>query len=169
MKINKTSWLFWLSFLGLLCCTLIVQSSFLPSLFETDNFIPHLTLPVIVFFFLYYDGFLSLGLLLFMSFLSAAFSTASVPSLFFVYFLCFLTVSFVKGFFFFKSALLFFILVFIVSFIFPYFVDFIPDFSINDLSFSTNSFYFIKAFMTLFFSLFLFPILKKYLKDKTGV
>lgn len=169
MKTNRNPWLFWFSFLGLLCCALIVQSSFLKGTSETYNLIPYLTLPAVVFFFLHYNSFLSVCFLLFMSFLSAAFSTAAVPSLFFVYFLCFLIVSLVKSFFFFKSSLLFFILVFTISLIFPYFVDLIPDFFINDFSFPINLLYLIKAFMTLLLSLLLFPILKKYLKEKTGV
>ncbi len=151
----------------LLSSGLIFQTSLLPS-GEKYNYIPYLTLPVIVFFFLHQNNFPSLFLLLFMSFLSGAFFPLPFSSLFFLYFSCFFIIFLIKGLFFFKSPFLFFALVFIVSLIFPYLVDLIYDFSINDFSFSTNLFYFVKAVMTLFLSFLLFPILKTQLKKTEG-
>lgn len=168
MKIKtEKSLLFWLVFFGLLSAALIVQSSFLPGE-KSYSFIPYLTLPAIVFFFLHQDSLSSLCLLLFISFLSGAFSSLPVSSLFFVYFSYLFLVFFIKNLFFFRSSVLFFLLVFIFSFFFPYFVDLIYNFSIKDFSFSTNLAYFFKAIMTLALSFLLFPIFKKYLQENAG-
>lgn len=165
---TKSSWLFWFAFLGLLSGALILQVSFLPK-GEGYKFIPYLTLPAIVFFFLHHNIFSSFCLILFMSFLSGAFSPLPVLSLFVLYFLCLLIVLFVKNFFFFKSSFLFFSLVFTVSLFFPYMVDLSYELAIKDFSLSTNLLYFVKAVVTLVLSLLLFPFLKKHLQEKVGI
>ena len=165
---TKSSWMFWFAFFGLLSGVLILQISFLPK-GDGHKFIPYLTLPTIVFFFLHHNIFPSFCLTLFMSFLSSAFFPLPLPSLFFIYFLCLLTVLLFKSLFFFKSSLLFFILVFTVSLFFPYLADLSYELSINDFSFSTNLLYFVKAVMTLVLSLLLFPFLKKHLQERTGI
>lgn len=162
---TEKSLLFWFVFFSLLSGALIFQSSLLSS-GEKYSFVPYLTLPPLVFVFLYHDGFSSLYLLLFMSFLSSAFSPLPVSSLFLIYFLYFLLVFFIKNFFF-KSSFLFFILVFTFSFVFPYLFDLTYNFSIKDFSFSTSLFYFFKAIMTLILSFLLFPFLKKYFQENT--
>lgn len=141
----------------------MIQSSLLLES-ERYNFIPYLTLPAIVFFFLHHDGLSSLVLSFFMSFLSSAFSSLPILSLFFIYFLCLLIVFFVKSFFFFKSSLVFFILVFTISLLAPYLADLSHNFSTNDFSFITSLLYVLKATTTLVLSLLLFPVFKKYLQ-----
>ena len=164
---TKNLWLFWLIFLSFLSFALIFQSSFLP-LGERYKFIPYLTLPAVVFFFLHHNNMSSLWLLLFMSFLSSAFSPLPFSATFFLYLLCLLTVFLIKNFFFFKSSFLFFILAFTVSLLFPYFVDLTYDLSIDDFSVSTGLNHFVKAISTLVLSFMLFPFLRKYLQERTG-
>lgn len=157
---------FWFVFLSLLSAALIVQSAFLPN---TKNYslIPYLTWPPLLFFLLHHNSISSLSLLSAMSLLSNVFFSLPVLLLFILYFFCFLIVVFAKLFFFSKSPLLFFALVFAISFCFPYLVDLAHDFSINDYSLSTNLFYFSKASSTLILSLLLFPFLKKYLQTQS--
>ena len=159
--------LFWCIFLTLLSCALIGQSAFLPAGGQY-NWGPYLIWPPMVFFFLYHNSISSLLLLSFMSVLSSIFFSLSTLSVFFLYLFCFVTVFSIKTFFFSKSSLLFFILVFLISFFFPYLADLAYDFSINDLSLAASLFYFSKAFATLILSFLLFPFLKKHLQDNSG-
>lgn len=155
--------LFWFLFLVCLSGALIVQSAFLPNS-NIYSWIPYLTWPPVIFFFLYHSPISSLALSFFMSLLSSVFLSLSVFSLFFIYLFCFLVVFLIKNFFFSKSSRLFFVLVFVVSFCFPYLVNLAYDFSINNLSLSVIFFYFSKSFMTVILSLLLFPYLKTYLQ-----
>ena len=157
--------LFWFVFLSLLSGALIVQSAFLPNE-ENYSLIPYLTWPPIVFFFLHYNSLSSLGLMLFMSVLSSIFFSLSVPVLFILYLVCFLSVFLIKSFVLSQSSRLFLTLVFIISFCFPYLVDLAYDFSINDFSLSTSLFYCSRAFATLVLSFFLVPLLNKQLQNK---
>ena len=163
----KSKVFFWFVFLSLLSCALIFQTAFGRSEMS-HSLMPYLTLPVIIFFFLYHKPLPSICLLLFMSFLSSAFSSLSTPLLFFLYFLYFLIVFLIKKFFFSKSSILFFVLVFIFSLFFPHLFDLAYNFSINDFSFSTNLFYFLKATTTLILSFLLFPVFKKHLQESEG-
>ena len=163
---SKNSLSFWFVFVSLLSATLVIQSAFLPN-GEKYSLTPYLTWPPLLFFLLYHNNLSSLCLLFVMSLLSNVFFSLSVLSLFILYIFCFLIVVFVKLFFFSKSPLLFFILVFVISFCFPYFVDLSHDFSINDYSLSTSLFYFSKASATLVLSFLIFPFLKKYLQPRS--
>lgn len=159
---NEKPFLFWFAFLSLLNLTLIFQTAVLP---PGGAFVPYLIWPPVVFFFLYHDSFSSLILLFFISLLSSLFLSLSVPAVFLVYFLFFVSVFLIKHLFFSKSPTLFFILVFTISWIFPYSIDLSYDFAIGDFSSSTSLFYFSKACMTLLLAFLLFPFLKKYLQS----
>ena len=79
---NKNVFLFWSIFCAILLCLLVLQTSLEPRGMRY-SWIPYFTLPALIFCFLYYNVFSSLNLLVFMSFLSSAFSPLSVPSVFF--------------------------------------------------------------------------------------
>lgn len=159
--------LFWLTLFIGLSLALIIQSSFLP-LGESYSLSPYLIWPPLLFFFLHHNSLSSLILLFFTSLLSSIYFSLPLLSLFLLYFICFLLVSFVKQIFFSKSPLIFFALTFVISLIFPYLVDLAYDFSIDDLSLSTNLFYLSKAFSTLILSVLLFPFLKRYLQNPSS-
>ena len=153
---------FWFAFLSLLTCAFIGQSAFL-GFVGKQIFTPYLTWPLIVFFLLWQKSLPALALLIFISILSHAFYPLSIFTLFILYLFCFLQIFFIKKFFFSKSPQIFLILVFMLSFFWPYLVDGAYDFSVNDLSLSTTVFYFSKALSTVFLSFLLFPLLKKHL------
>ena len=161
---NKNVFLFWSIFCTLLLCLLVLQTSLEPRGIRY-SWTPYFTLPALIFCFLYYNVFSSLILLIFMSFLSSAFSPLPVPSLFFVFCFCFFIVIFLKFFFLSKSYFLFFVLTFLISLFFPYIIELSYFFSINDFSLHNALFTFLKAFMTLLFSIITFPVLKKYLQE----
>lgn len=165
---NKNSPLFWFTFLLLLSGVFIIQTTLLSNS-GTYSFIPYFIWPPLIFLFLHKNIWTSTFLVLFISILSGAFSYLSVPSLFLLYFLLFLCILFTKNFFFSDSPTSFFILVFITSWIFPYFVDWIHRLSIDDFSLTTSIFYLSKALATLALSIILFPFLKKQFQQKMSL
>ena len=160
LKIKKPV-LFWSVFFIFVSLVLSLQSAFLGPI---SRWGPYFIWPLLLFFFLYRSGVFCLSLLFFISVFSSVFLSLSVFHVFVVYLLCFLFVFFIKTFFFSKSPLLYFTLLFLISFCFPYLIDGAYDFLINDWSFVTARFYFIKAFLTLLLSVPLFVFLKKYLQ-----
>ena len=122
-----------------------------------------------VFFFLQNKAFPSIFLVIFLSGLSSVFSPLSAPAFFFIYSLDLIIISITKIFFFHKSYLLFFILLFLLSFTFPYLYNLAQNPSNLILSLHSAGFYFLKALSTLTLGAVLFPIFKKHLQTQTEV
>ena len=149
-------------FLTLLCLAVIFQITFGKNGIKY-MVTPYFFLPVVIFFFLRNKAFPSIGLCLFIGILSSAFSSLSTPTLIFIFLLLFLFILFIKQIFFYKSTLLFFTLVALFSYLFPFLPRLIHEFPQNHFFF-LNEISILKTLMTLIISFILFPFLKTYLQ-----
>ena len=156
----KQELFFWLLFLSFLTLALLIQISFG---YHSIQFTPYITLPAIIFFFLYHKTSSSVLLALFMGFLSSAFSSLSAPLLIFFFLSLLVLILFIKQFFFYKSFLLFLFLVFLFSLWLPSLYRLTHELSWKEFILPDTPAV-LRAFCTLLLSLVLFPPLKQHLQ-----
>ena len=100
--------------------------------------------------------------LFFISVLSSALLSLSVPIIFFIYLFFFISIIITKQFFYSKSFLFFAFMVFIFSFFCPYLIERSYSSSHFSIFFESALLNLSRAFMTSLLAILCFPILKKY-------
>ena len=130
------------------------------SLFLNFDWSPVILWPAVFYFFLYQNWLVALFLLFFVSLLSSVFLSLSVPTLFFIYLLAFVSIKIVSFFVSYKSMGFFLLWVLIGSFIFCNFIQGVPMFS-GFYVWPEILFALIKSSTTGLIALLFFPVLTK--------
>ncbi len=169
MKNNwKNIFLFWMILLITISILFIIQTSFWPNILSKYNLVPQLTLPVIIYFFSQKDLFSSLLFSLFVGWISHSFSVTPLPHLLINYFIICTITHFSYKFYFGNKKNLFFILLFVGSFIFPILAQNLLNLNRTNFYFSINfTSTFLNSLITLFFGFLFYPFLQKYIKERT--
>ena len=136
----------------------LTLSAVFQSLFLNFDWSPVILWPTVFYFFLYQNGLSALCLLFFVSLLSSVFLSLSVPSLFFIYLLGFVSIKIVSFFVSYKSIGFFLLGSGICSFLFCNLIQGFPVFS---SAWPESLFTLIQPLTTGLMALLFFPVLKK--------